>query len=163
MNNWSTAQDRGGLLALAYSGMAVSNMATYPIAGFLCEYAGWQWIFYSAGIFTLFNHSCSLITRVFHRYWWFHLVPSRIVLNLRHTFATRTYKCRGNTVPTVWTQKWNSIESKSHDKSTVAILRVMKCWTCSVPYHGARFSLRFQSGRLWSLTFVFSQSAKASC
>ena len=50
LNNWKTIKEQGLLFGLAFSGSSLGRAATYPLAGFVCEYlGGWESIFYLSG------------------------------------------------------------------------------------------------------------------
>jgi len=49
LNRWKTEREQGLLVGLSFAGIGIANSVTYPISGLLCEYSGWQSIFYFAG------------------------------------------------------------------------------------------------------------------
>ncbi|KAL8615137.1 hypothetical protein ACOMHN_054506 [Nucella lapillus] len=54
--SWAPPLERTKLMAFAYAGAQVGNVATFPLAGFLCKYGfadGWPSIFYVLGSLTL--------------------------------------------------------------------------------------------------------------
>jgi len=49
--HWSDPKDQGLLIGLCYAGFNIGNVAINPMIGLLCEYTGWEYIFYAAGFF----------------------------------------------------------------------------------------------------------------